>query len=267
MTKLVEEFLDYLRVEKNASIHTRLGYRRDLNQFSLFLIDSGRCLEDNSPSVEKIDEDSVRAYVYWLYKRCKKVSVARKLSSIRSLFRFLSKKGLSKVNPAVFVQSPKAEKFLPPVLTAEEATALVTAPMTKPDGLAFKDAPRDLAVLEVLYSSGIRVTELTGLDVKDVDLTAGTARVLGKGGKERVTFLGASAVHALKAYLEKRVPVAAVGPLFLGSRGARLSQRAVQRAVKKYVKASGIAKTPTPHSLRHSFATHLLDAGADLRVI
>jgi integrase/recombinase XerC len=119
----------------------------------------------------------------------------------------------------------------------------------------------------VLYSSGIRVSELTGLDVKDVNLTAGTARVLGKGGKERVTFLGDNAICALKAYLEKRVPVAASGPLFLGSRGARLTQRAVQRAVKKYVKASGVAKTPTPHSLRHSFATHLLDAGADLRVI
>jgi integrase/recombinase XerC len=216
--------------------------------------------------VASVNEEAVRAFVYWLYKDCKKITIARKLSSIRSFFRFLVKKGYVKSNPALLIPTPRAESFLPSVLTVEEASALVEAPKKAAESLAPGGAAiRDLAILEVLYSSGIRVSELTGLDLKDVDLSTGALRVLGKGGKERIAFLGSLATSSLTAYLKERI--GADGPLFTGTRGGRICQRAVQRLVKKYVLASGILKTPTPHSLRHSFATHLLDAGVDLRSI
>jgi integrase/recombinase XerC len=258
----IDDFLTYLSVERNASVNTRLGYQRDLRQFHGFLKGSRLCLRDGDPWVASVNEEAVRAFVYWLYKDCKKITIARKLSSIRSFFRFLVKKGYVKSNPALLIPTPRAESFLPSVLTVEEATALVEAPKKAGAGGA---AIRDLAILEALYSSGIRVSELTALDLKDVDFSTGAMRVLGKGGKERIAFLGSLAISSLMAYLKERN--AADGPLFIGTRGGRICQRAIQRVVKKYVLASGILKTPTPHSLRHSFATHLLDAGVDLRSI
>jgi integrase/recombinase XerC len=272
MLALIEDFCTYLRVERNASVNTRLGYRRDLLQFHRFLTDSGLLLE-GATGVGPVDEEGVRAFVYSLYGSCKKVTVARKLSSIRSFFRFLIKKKHASSNPAAALPTPRAESFLPSVLTVEEATALIEAPRMAglPAGAkAPKRAKRDLAILEVLYSTGARVSELTGLDLKDVDLPALSVKVCGKGGKERIVFLGRLAAKSLKAYLAERGiygEVGVQGPLFLGARGSRITQRAVQRLVKKYVSSSGIQKSPTPHSLRHSFATHLLDAGVDLRSI
>jgi integrase/recombinase XerC len=260
---LAGEFMDYLAVERNYSAHTRAGYESDLRQFYEFLKEEGRWGEEPAPT--DVTEAAVTSFVYRLHGGCRKVSIARKLSSIRSFFRFLIRKGLAESNPAELVATPKAEKYLPAVLTAEEAKSLVEAPALKKHGEEDRNALRDLAVLEVLYSSGIRVSELTGLDMKDVDLGAGTLKVLGKGGKERMAFLGEYAKGSLRAYIEKRG--AEPGPVFLGKGQKRMTPRTVQRLVKTCTSLSGITKDPTPHALRHSFATHLLDAGADLRAI
>jgi integrase/recombinase XerC len=267
MQALIEDFLRYLTVERNASVHTLEGYSRDLRQFEGFLKDAGLCLAGGRVDAGRVDEAAVRAFIYSLHGGLRKVTVARKLSSVRSFFRFLVKKGVLGANPAELMPTPKVEKFLPSVLTVDEAIELVETPAR---GKTSEAAVRDLAILEVLYSTGIRVSELTGLDMGDLDLKAGTIKVLGKGGKERIAFLGRSAVDSLSAYLRLK-PAGhewpGKGPVFTGIRGGRITGRAVQRVVKKYVVKSGINKTPTPHSLRHSFATHLLDAGVDLRSI
>lgn len=276
MAGLIDDFLRYLAVEKNASAHTRLGYSRDLRQFESFLKNRGLSL-DTAASAGAVDEESVRAFVYDLYGGCKKVSIARKLSSIRSFFRFLMKKGLASANPALLVATPKVEKFLPSVLTVEEAQSLMEAAAQPDKKGSPAGALRDLAILEVIYSAGIRVSELTGLNLNDISLEAGTVKVLGKGGKERIAFLGGAACESVKAYLGSPERASGSGalksgtrgvvPLFTGKGGKRITQRMVQRIVKKYVNLSGINKSPTPHSLRHSFATHLLEAGVDLRTI
>ncbi len=271
MLGLVDEFIKYLSVERNASVNTRLGYGRDLRQFYFFAKDSGYFdSEDFGPG--SVTEAIVTAFVYRLHNECGKAAVARKLSAIRSFFRFLVKKGVVKTNPAELVPTPKTEKFLPQVLTVEEAESLIKASGNTGAEDRVLDGLRDLAILEVLYSSGIRVSELTGLCMKDVDLGSGVIKVLGKGGKERRAYLGDYAVSSLRAYIERaRSKMAGAdsgdSPLFIGKGGKTVSPRTVQRLVKRYVAKSGINKTPTPHSLRHSFATHLLDAGVDLRSI
>ncbi len=270
MLGLVDEFIKYLSIEKNASINTRLGYGRDLRQFYSFVRDLGY-FGSEEVGASGITEATVTSFVYSLHNKCGKAAVARKLSAIRSFFRFLVRKGVLESNPAELVPTPKIERFLPQVLTVEEAESLIRA-SGKNTGKVDRmiEGLRDLAVLETLYSSGIRVSELTGLRMKDADLGSGVIKVLGKGGKERRAYLGDYAVSSLRAYMEKaRVCGADNGdsPLFVGKGGKGMSQRTVQRIVKRYVAKSGINKTPTPHSLRHSFATHLLDAGVDLRSI
>lgn len=278
----VDLFIDYLAVERNSSPNTRLGYARDLSQFYAFLKSEPRCLGPGGEvDIERIDEPAVSGFIYALFRSNKKITIARKLSSIRSFFRFLVKKGLAKANPAECVSAPRVERFLPTVLTVEEAKSLIEAPGSALTGQ--DESPsilRDLAILEVLYSSGIRVSELTGLDIGSVDMEAGTIRVVGKGNKERIAYLGDHAKESLRLYMDKERPFGD-GPLFIGGkveRGGkgglkavdkqrRLTPRTVQRLVKKYTATSGIHKTPTPHSLRHTFATHLLDAGVDLRSI
>jgi len=270
MLGLVDEFIKYLSVERNASVNTRLGYGRDLRQFYFFVKDSGYFDSDDfDPG--SVTEAIVTAFVYRLYNECGRAAVARKLSAIRSFFRFLVKKGVVKSNPAELVPTPKIEKFLPQVLTVEETESLIKASGNAGTEDRVLNGLRDLAILEVLYSSGIRVSELTGLCMKDVDLAAGIIKVMGKGGKERRAYLGDYAIASLRAYIERarNMPGGDCGdsPLFMGKGGKPVSQRTVQRLVKRYVAKSGINKTPTPHSLRHSFATHLLDAGVDLRSI
>lgn len=277
MVGRIKDFLRYLEIERNASRRTVLSYGGDLMEFHRFLAGSDRAAPigrgggdevgvdgNGRVDVSGISTADVTAFVYRLRCECKKVTVARKLSSIRSFFRFLMKKGAMACNPAELVPTPKVEKMLTPVLTVEEAECLVEAPAD----LQAATARRDLAILEALYSSGIRVSELTGIDMKDVDLSSGTIKVLGKGGKERIAYIGAHARDAMRAYIgAHREGAPADAPLFTGARGGRVSQRTVQRLVKKYVLKSGIDKTPTPHALRHTFATHLLDAGVDLRSI
>lgn len=261
MRGLIAEFMTYLEVERNASVNTRLGYSRDLDHFCRFLASSRGGVV---PGADAVVEADISAFAGALHMRCKKITAARKLSAIRSFFRFLVRKRLLIRNPAEFVPMPKVEKTLPPVLTVEEAVSLIEAPQHS-DALS---ALRDLAILEVFYSAGVRVSELTGLRMKDVDLDRATIRVLGKGGKERIAYLGSYALDSLRKYIGRdRQTAGRDEPLFTGRGEAAVSQRSVQRLVKKYVLDSGIDKTPTPHALRHTFATHLLDAGVDLRSI
>lgn len=279
----IERFVKYLEVERNASVHTMAAYRRDLLEFAAFLeSDTG-----SESSVKAVTEAQVKAYIASLHARLKRASIARKLSSIRSFYAYLTKKRVIKRSPAEFVPVPKVGKFLPTVLTVDEAEALVSSPTpgnatrgaatsSAATGSALNAAKlgvilRDRAVLELLYSAGVRVSELVALDRADVDFKNGTLRVMGKGSTERIAYMGAHALSALNSYLlrpdERGGKLTGAEPLFFGRGRGRLTGRTVQRIVKKYVSVSSIDKRPTPHSLRHTFATHLLDAGLDLRTI
>ncbi|MEK6599745.1 MAG: tyrosine recombinase XerC [Deltaproteobacteria bacterium] len=290
MDRYKKEFDKYLSIEKNASHYTIENYLRDITQLECFLKDNALCLADGEVDAGRIDEKAIKFFLGHLYntvtrhksqatsKGYKKVSIARKLASIKAFFRFLVRKGFLSGNPAEFISYPKIEKYLPTVLTVDEVKGLVEADIShktqdtshKSKKLSLLTTLRDRAILEVLYSSGIRVSELAGLNMRDVDINQGIIRVLGKGNKERIAMLGSKAQDALKAYLEERkqFPFAKnTEAVFLGVRGERIYPRAVQRLVKEAAGIGGVSKDPTPHSLRHTFATHLLDAGADLRTI
>lgn len=261
-------FEEYLKVEKNRSVHTVNAYMRDLHQFQAFIV---------SAKISDIDHLTIRGYIGSLYKNAKKSSIGRKLASIRAFFDFLVKKGYLENNPAKMVSIPKREKTLPSFVSVDEAFAMMDAPR----GESLK-AARDRAILETLYSSGLRVSELVGLDMDDLDLKEGIVKVVGKGNKERIVPIGKKAVKAIEKYL--RVRNAECGmrnltpnsqlptpnskpPLFVNLRGGRLTQRSVERFVKGYSAWIARGKKVTPHSLRHTFATHLLGNGADLRGI
>jgi integrase/recombinase XerC len=249
MTDTPAAFLRHLAVEKNASSHTLRSYGNDLKQFEAFL-----AAEGVTPAALTVRH--IRAFLVALHARgLDPVSVSRKLAAVRSWLRFLVRRGVLERNPAREVRGPRVAKKLVSFLPVDEAHDLM-----RPESL-----PRDLAMLELLYASGLRVSELTGLDVDDVDRTERTVRVLGKGRKERIVPFGSKAAHALAAWLARRGTAA--GPLFLGSRGTRITPRAVYTIVGASAKRAGITRTVSPHTLRHSFATHLLDGGADLRTI
>jgi len=208
----------------------------------------------------KVDRIGLRKYLSFLHRRNKKSSIARKVSTLRSFYKYLVRERLVPSNPAKAVSTPKVEKLLPTALTVDEAFRLMEAP-------AEKKGLRDRAILELLYSSGVRVGELVGINVNQLDQDLGIVKVMGKGRKERIVPVGLKAIEALKAYLQERGDMGEEEPLFVNSRGGRLTARSVGRLVKKYTKRSGIFRKVSPHSLRHTFATHLLDAGADIREI
>ncbi|MFQ5586276.1 MAG: site-specific tyrosine recombinase/integron integrase [Thermodesulfobacteriota bacterium] len=264
MEKHIKRFVTYLSVERNVSSHTLESYMRDLRQFCSFLRESGYALRGGGIEVTMIEDGHIKAFLGTLYRRCRKVTIARKISSLKGFFRYLEKQGDIAASPAEFISTPRVERYLPTVLTVEETTGLIEATAG-----GDVDALRERAIIEILYSSGLRVSELVGLDRGDVDRSLGVVRVLGKGGKERLVPVGKTALDALRRYLEKRDDAATdmKAPLFLTKRGKRIYPRAVQRVVRRSAAVSGIAKRPSPHSLRHSFATHLLDAGVDLRAI
>jgi integrase/recombinase XerC len=259
MDAAVRSFLTYLQVERGASPHTLRSYEGDLRQFQGFI----RATHNGSlPAPAVVDAYAVRSF---LAARAglgdAKSSLGRKLAAVRSLFKYLAREGVVSHSPAVAVVTPKQEHKLPRVLTADDTKRLLDNPESnEPRSL------RDQALLEVLYSAGVRVAELVGLNVEDVDLDAGTATVLGKGRKERVVLLGMKAVAAVRAYLRKEGGVGKT-PLFRNARGGRLTARSVERIVTTECQALENFPMITPHTLRHSFATHLLDGGADLRAI
>ncbi|VAV83784.1 Site-specific tyrosine recombinase XerC [hydrothermal vent metagenome] len=297
MNGYVLQFMEYLDLERGASVNTRLAYKRDLKQFEEFLEARGFFRAAGvagsqigvGDDLKRVREADIAAYMAGLFKGCGKTTIARKLSAIKSFFKYMQRIGVVGKNPSELLSAPKIGKSLPTVLSVEEAVALVEAPgkrigrrvIKRSDGQTDRPAKpakidrqlaqrvlRDRAVLELLYSSGMRVSELVGVDLTFLDLRGGSVRVTGKGGKERLCIIGSVAASAIKDYLKIEGRAGDItGMLFRGRSGAPLTQRTVQRIVKKYTQVSGIAKNPTPHSLRHSFATHLLDRGLDLRVI
>jgi integrase/recombinase XerC len=262
MERAVEDYLRHLSVERNYSAHTLRNYRSDLRHFVDFLRDRDAA----AVHPEQVAYLDVRAYLSVLHRRKARSSVARKLSALRSFFGYLIRQGRLKHNPAEMVSTPKRGTSLADFLPVDETFQLMNGPDT-----STALGCRDRAILEVLYSSGLRVSELTGLDVARVDLPLGIVRVMGKGGKERVVPLGGKARQALAAYLGRRQELLGKGEdsgaLFLNMRGGRLSPRSIGRLVKRCIQRCGIGRPLSPHGLRHTFATHLLDAGADLRAV
>jgi integrase/recombinase XerC len=253
MNKYIEQFSNSLKAEKDVSPHTLQAYITDLNEFFSFI----------NKNPEEIDNLDIRSFLASLYHRkLKKSSIARKLASIRSFFKYLHREGYVKKNPAKLVSSPKTQRDLPRFLTVDEAFTLMEAPK----GDTFQ-ATRDKAILELLYSSGLRVSELSMLDINDLDIKESLIRVKGKGKKERILPIGTKAMEAMKNYLPERILLKKKSSaLFLNRRGERLTQRSIRRIVLKYGRMI-VLKDLSPHVLRHTFATHLLHGGADLRSI
>lgn len=268
----IHQFIHYLSVEKNASPHTCRCYQRDLEGFEDFLKNSGMYLTSSGEvEMAKVDRIAIRKYLSILHRRNKKSSIARKISTLRSFFRYLNREQIIPSNPAKSVSTPKVEKTLPTTLTVDEAFRLMESPKSfseKSSPSGFKNKRfRDRAILELLYSSGLRVSELVGLNTNQIELDLGIVKVMGKGRKERIVPVGGKAIEVLKAYLEERGMLKGDEPIFVNSLGGRLTARSVGRLIKKYSRHSGIFRKVSPHSLRHTFATHLLDAGADIREI
>ncbi len=259
----IARYLDYLRVQRHVSPETLRAYRSDLEQFSGYLAAS----RERLPALAEIDAVTVRGFVAHLSRDgLARSSVARKLSAVRSFLRHAARGGRIERNPAEGVPSPKQPKRLPRDLTVDEMFALL-------DRIAGQDpaSRRDRAVLEFLYATGLRVGELVRLDLDDVDVGAGMVRVLGKGRKERMVPFGGAATRALRAWLEASTPLRRRSPvpeaLFLNLRGGRLTDRSVRRILDRRLVEAAVQARVSPHALRHSFATHLLGAGADLRAI
>ncbi len=261
MKKEVEEFLNYLRLEKNASPHTVSNYQRDLKQLSEYLKEKGYTWR----TVETI---TLRGFLAELHERqLKKSSIIRKLACFRSFFEFCQKRKWRDDNPASALATPRKEQQIPGFLTEQETNRLLEWPVELNDPLEV----RDRAILELLYASGLRVSELISLDLDDIHLKERLIRVKGKGKKERIVPFGRIAEKWLREYLQTRVKLSAGGPasraVFLNYRGERLTVRSVQRLIQKRIKQIAINRKISPHSLRHSFASHLLSRGADLRAI
>jgi len=261
MKSPVTAFLRHLEVEKHASPHTIRAYGRDLAQWVRFVAQSERADAVAARLELGATTRDVRAWLAALHGRgLDAVSVARKLAAVRSLYRFLARRGVVRRNPAREVRAPRVARKLVTFLPTDEAKAMVDARALGGDA-----RERDVAVLEMLYATGLRVSELAGLDLDAVDRDARTVRVLGKGGKERMVPYGAPAARALDTYLGRRATDR--GPVFVNARGGRLTPRSIHTIVRRAARAAGVTRRVSPHTLRHTFATHLLDGGADLRMI
>jgi integrase/recombinase XerC len=253
---LTDEFYRYLANEKGVSPHTMRAYKGDLDDFMTFVA--------KSPAAA-IDHKLIRAYIVTVYKGLKKSSLARKIASIRAYFKFLKRKGYIKDNPALLVKSPRVEKQLPKFYTVDEMFLFLDA---LPADSRLK--LRNRAIFELIYSAGMRASEALGLDKGDVHMDGLWALVKGKGGKERILPFGEKARDALQIYLDARLDSASVSsksPLFVNAKGERLSYRGLLKIMKKHQLTAGLFKDLALHGLRHSFATHMLGGGADLRSI
>lgn len=265
MDEALAEFLRHLAVERNASDYTIKSYREDLTQAIEFFRtkQAGRSLEPAMLNVRLL-----RAYLAWLSeKEYARTTIARRVAAVRSWCRFLCRQGVLSSNPAESLRGPRQDKKLPHFMSEEELTRLLaTPPADTALGL------RDRAILETLYSAGLRVGELVGLNVDDVDLDSGLATIRGKGKRERLALIGPQALEAIQTWLESRKQMLgkrgrAQSALFLNKNGTRLTVRSVARSLEKYLAMAGLDPRSSPHTLRHSFATHLLDRGADIRSV
>ncbi len=255
MRQQVYQFLTFLQTERNASPHTVRGYQADLEQFLAFIGAHG-------PS--EVDHLLLRRYLaHLLGQKIGKRSIARKLSAIRAFYRYLVRTGVVTADPARLVVTPRVEKRLPTVLTVDDAERLMEAPA----GDDSRVLQRDRAILETLYSTGIRASELVGMNREDVDHESRLIRIRGKGRKERIVPIGRRALAAIDALLASGKDAPHEAAVFRGPSGKRLTVRTVQRILQNYRKKLGFSRAASPHTLRHSFATHLLESGADLRAI
>ncbi len=269
LATLIEQFLKYLQYERAASPHTVRNYASDLGQFLSYLTRTPEGAARPEPELSQLDNLTIREFLGSLYERGnRKSSVARKLAALRSFMKFLSARGGLPGNPAKVVATPRLEKRLPGHLQLQAVVELIEAPdASTPLGR------RDRAILETLYATGVRVAELVGLDLGDIDLGGGVLRVLGKGRKERIVPFGSKAREALERYFVCRHDLLHAGraaspeAVFLNARGGRLTTRSVGNIVDRYVAHTSQKLKIHPHTLRHTFATHMLDAGADLRSI
>jgi integrase/recombinase XerC len=263
MESLMNRFIEYLSTERNFSKHTIRNYKADIQQFLSYLENKG--LSNDPAAVSHI---MARSFLSFLHKRNKKSSISRKLASLRSFFKFLVETGVVRTNPMDVIFTPQKEKYIPTFLTVDEINRLLDCP-DQSDVLGL----RDKAILEVFYSSGLRLAELAYIDIDDIDFGQGWVKVMGKGGKERIVPVGGPAISAVRRYMERRAELKASDvsgegrALFLNHRGRRLSERGIDGIVRKYARKCALFKNISPHSLRHTFATHLLDAGCDLRYV
>ena len=266
MTSEIGDFLDYLTFEKNVSPNTITAYRDDLESFTTFLCNDYLSMARDQLDLRRVDHLTVRSYLAHLSRRkLSRATVARHLSALRSFFKYLVREAVVDANPARTVATPKKEKHLPAVLqTSEVALLLEQADTSSTLGL------RDAAWLELLYASGLRISELVGIDLDDLELRSRLVKVRGKGSKERIVPFGTKAESAVRAYLAVRgelIRNAEVEAVFVNYRGERITTRSVRRLFDGYVRDAALRAGVSPHTLRHSFATHLLNAGADLRGI
>jgi len=272
LRQLIRVFVKTLSSEKGYSENTCRAYRHDLQEFASFIIDSwfsGNMSQQDADTfrADQVDGLMIRGFLGFLHKKNKKVTIARKLSAIRSFFRYLVKHGAVRENPVDLILTPKQDKTIPSYLPVDDIFRLLDS--IKTDSLA---GLRNRAIFETLYSSGIRVSELAGMDVFDVDFTSRVLRVLGKGDRERMVPVGRKALDAIKAYRQRLQKDAGISidkdaPLFLNKNHGRLTTRSIARILDKAARECGLLAPVSPHALRHTFATHMLDAGADLRVV
>lgn len=261
MQELLDKFVSHLAVERDLSPYTVRNYSTDVRHFLGFLE-----LEEVN-SLEEVDQSVIRDYLGQLLgEGTVRASISRKMSALRSFFRFLNREGILRDDPLSRVSGPKTEKRLPSFLTSEEMISLLNAPDTMtPYGL------RDRAILELLYASGLRVSEIVSIDIRSLDLESRQVRVWGKGLKERMVLMGEPAALAVRRYLdfgrERLLRKVTTDALFLNRNGKRLAERGVQYLLKRYARQAGVSGRVHPHMLRHTFATHMLDGGADLRVV
>jgi integrase/recombinase XerC len=268
MENLIADFQIYLEVQRNVSEHTLKAYLADVKEFNSFLREND--IKKKSDAIINVEPETIRTYLSHLYRqKVKKVTVNRKISSLRSFYKYLLRTGKIKSNPAQIVQTAKTEKYIPTFLSVDETFQLLGD-----QGDNSVSGLRDSAMLELFYSSGLRLSELAGLNVTDFDFRQALVKLRGKGKKERIVPVGKNALQAIDEYIKKTAEVRKKcddnlfkNPLFLNARGKRITTRSIARIVDAMTVKSGIDRKISPHALRHTFATHLLNAGADLRSI
>jgi integrase/recombinase XerC len=271
MQELIDQFLEHLRYERNVSAHTLRNYQSDLEQFLTHLAPPDQHNKRTLPAITDLDHLTIREWMASLHQqKKKKSSIARKLAALRTFFQFLVREGLLEQNPAKLVSTPRAEKKLPQHLSIEDAIRFIETPDPESDL-----GKRDRCILELMYATGVRVGELVTINLSDLDFKNQLIRVTGKRRKQRIVPFGDPAAEALKIYLTVRERFLQAAPislreeeaLFLNYQGTRITTRSIGRLVEKYIRICAGVHNISPHALRHSFATHLLDSGADLRDI